>query len=341
MSEMISVPEQPTAEMIDAAQAVKRGTFTTVCPERVQIVERYKAMLAVAPAVRKGEPVAWYTEDHLTDKSATTWDCAVADRWRTKGWPVSQLYANADAGEVERLTRKCQNADLALSAQTENCERLRTEVERWKNLHAAMQLQRDYHRDRGEALRTRLAERDALLNKEADKYQKHADDTSIAKHNREWYQAQADALRAALSASAEPSAPKCGTCDGNGVVGWQTGQTPEQFDQGDSPCEDCNATGYAYSNGMPEPGNCPTCKGLGSVPDGEITGVEFENGPVECIKDCPYCSPVERVTLSAEELADAHRENKTVMIPDSSGALRAIKLVASTRDVTGGLERKS
>lgn len=40
----------------------------------------------------QGEPVAWFTEDHLTDKSATTWDSAVADRWRHKGWQVWNLY---------------------------------------------------------------------------------------------------------------------------------------------------------------------------------------------------------------------------------------------------------
>lgn len=41
---------------------------------------------------------------------------------------VMPLYAGpaqADAGDVERLTRKCQNADLALKAQTENFERQR------------------------------------------------------------------------------------------------------------------------------------------------------------------------------------------------------------------------
>ena len=39
------------------------------------------------------EPVAWYTEDHLTDKSATTYDAEVAARWKVKGWPVYPLYA--------------------------------------------------------------------------------------------------------------------------------------------------------------------------------------------------------------------------------------------------------
>jgi hypothetical protein len=39
---------------------------------------------------------------------------------------------------------------------------------------------------------------------------------------------------------------------------------------------------------------CKICDGLGHVPDGEIYGsggVEFENGPVECVKDCPACKP--------------------------------------------------
>lgn len=39
-----------------------------------------------------GEPVAWYTEDHSTDKSATTWSKETAERWKYKGWPVCNLY---------------------------------------------------------------------------------------------------------------------------------------------------------------------------------------------------------------------------------------------------------
>lgn len=98
----------------------------------------------------------------------------------------------------------------------------------------------------------------------------------------------------ALSASAEPSVPKCETCKGNGVIGWRRGQTAESYEEGESPCEDCNATGYAHSNGMPVSGACTTCNGLGTVPDGGISGLdgaEFENGPIECIKDCPDCKP--------------------------------------------------
>jgi hypothetical protein len=48
------------------------------------------AMLAAAPA-QSAEPVAWFTEDHLVDKSATTWDRNVAERWKAKGWPVTAL----------------------------------------------------------------------------------------------------------------------------------------------------------------------------------------------------------------------------------------------------------
>jgi len=41
------------------------------------------------------DPVAWFTDDHLTDKSATTWDRNVAERWQAKGWPVKALYTRA------------------------------------------------------------------------------------------------------------------------------------------------------------------------------------------------------------------------------------------------------
>ena len=48
--------------------------------------------LEAAAEVESEEPVAWFTEDHLTDKSATTYSPEVAERWRNKGWPVDSLY---------------------------------------------------------------------------------------------------------------------------------------------------------------------------------------------------------------------------------------------------------
>lgn len=44
-----------------------------------------------APVAREAQPVAWFTDDHLIDKSATTWDRTVAERWRAKGWSVRPL----------------------------------------------------------------------------------------------------------------------------------------------------------------------------------------------------------------------------------------------------------
>lgn len=143
-----------------------------------------------------------------------------------------------------------------------------------------------------EARKTQQAERDALPTAVA----KFREAFVIAVGNESPFAKLALAeIDAALSASAEPSALKCETCKGNGVVGWTRGQTPEQFEQGEDECGDCFGTGNAHNQGMAVPGTCTTCKGLGTVPDGEIAGlggVEFENGPVECIKDCPDCKPI-------------------------------------------------
>lgn len=49
---------------------------------------------AIPAEAKQGEPVAWYTEDHLIDKSATTWNEENARRWREKGWPVMNLYTH-------------------------------------------------------------------------------------------------------------------------------------------------------------------------------------------------------------------------------------------------------
>ena len=48
----------------------------------------------------KLKALAWCTEDHLTDKSATTYDAEVAARWAEKGWPVDPLF---DQGQVDAL----------------------------------------------------------------------------------------------------------------------------------------------------------------------------------------------------------------------------------------------
>lgn len=46
-------------------------------------------------SAEQSEPVAWYTEDYKEDKSATTWDKSIADRWKEKGWPVNELFTTS------------------------------------------------------------------------------------------------------------------------------------------------------------------------------------------------------------------------------------------------------
>ena len=67
---------------------------------------------APSPAGVDGlEVIGWYTEDHLDDKSATTYSRVVADRWLAKGWPITGIANAADAqaiidglrGEVDKL----------------------------------------------------------------------------------------------------------------------------------------------------------------------------------------------------------------------------------------------
>ncbi|MFV3290154.1 hypothetical protein ACNFBR_15585 [Pseudomonas sp. NY11955] len=150
---------------------------------------------------------------------------------------------------------------------------------------------------KGEAsdLRTQLAERTADRDERLRKNLNYRDLLRAVINGKSRTQFDGDLMHRilmALSASAEPSSAKCEACKGNGVIGWTRGQTAESFEQGESPCEDCNATGYAHSNGMAVSGTCATCNGLGTVPDGEISGLDgiaFENGPVECVKDCPDC----------------------------------------------------
>lgn len=219
-----------------------------------------------------------------------------------------KLYRNADPGEVERLRDDLDECDGdrwklrterdTLRAQLAECEAMASMVaeREWaehvgtgpvsSKVEAAFtQLHSELHE-----AQAKLAERNALLARAA----KLARGMVVHPWAEEFARLAADIERIGVSASAEPSVPKCEACKGNGVIGWRRGQTAESYEEGESPCEDCNATGYAHTNGMPVSGACTTCNGLGIVPDGEIVGldgVEFANGPVECVKDCPDCKP--------------------------------------------------
>jgi|GEM_PF-4246958 len=159
----------------------------------------------------QGEPVAWFTEDHLTDKSATTWDGAVADQWRAKGWPVSQLYTHADTGELDAL--------------------------RGAYLRAG---------EREHELRTELAQLRAALKFYADRDHYSTDDglnwdscsgepANILWHESEpWFIEDGAIARAALAGSAEPSAPipksECPHCLGDSMFGCTQCQPDELTD---------------------------------------------------------------------------------------------------------------
>jgi hypothetical protein len=57
--------------------------------EHMAEIQRLRGLLEQA---EKQEPVAWFTEDHREDKSATTYSEKMSERWKEKGWPVTPLY---------------------------------------------------------------------------------------------------------------------------------------------------------------------------------------------------------------------------------------------------------
>ncbi|OLS61851.1 Lar family restriction alleviation protein [Pseudomonas putida] len=188
----------------------------------------------------QGEPVA------LPERKRETLNGGAGYRGlgNAEGWnacldeiaKLGPLYTHADAGEVERLR-------FDLAEMTKSYEAL-------GELYAGTQ--------KGfERLQAKLAERDAhpmhALGQEA-----YSTLVGMVEHclNQRFCMGMDEGFKSfdpedehdfvkelhafvALSASAEPSAPKCETCQDHGVIGWQTGQTPETFDQGDAPCPDC------------------------------------------------------------------------------------------------------
>lgn len=98
-TEMVSVPRKLLETIRSFHWSQQDCNDLARAKSRAELIE----ILTKPAPQHQGEPVAWFTDDHLSDKSATTWDNETAERWRAKGWPVSQLYTHADPGEVEHL----------------------------------------------------------------------------------------------------------------------------------------------------------------------------------------------------------------------------------------------
>lgn len=82
---------------------------------------------------------------------------------------------------------------------------------------------------------------------------------------------------------------------------------------------------------------CCTCNGVGHIPDGVITssgGVEFENGPVECVKDCPDCSKqAAQPQGEVERLRDLNRD-AMADLNDRKREIYGLRAQLNKRDAT-------
>ncbi|MDU9391883.1 hypothetical protein [Pseudomonas sp. zfem002] len=135
--DMVSVPREPTEEMIVAfAEAWYSKRQTIDDPD---MLDAYKAMLAVAPAEQhQGEPVA-YQRRCKTVHEGSQWrhwiDCTEEDYRKTIDNPgptsrgvireARKLYTRADVGEVERLRAECRDLRLQLRGAAHVADRLR------------------------------------------------------------------------------------------------------------------------------------------------------------------------------------------------------------------------
>ncbi len=67
------------------------GESKYVMPYTAERRDQIRALLC-APEAPRQSPIGWFTDDYLTDKSATTYDELTSNRWKDKGWPVQPLY---------------------------------------------------------------------------------------------------------------------------------------------------------------------------------------------------------------------------------------------------------
>lgn len=173
-------------------------------------VEQPQAEPVGYAAFRDGRYGSWL---HPTREQSEMVDALDGGPANSKIVPV---YDHADSGEVERLRRELQtvmDSDLkwqGLREQEAEIERLRDKHCNLANLYGKQRLEL-------EAMRSRLAEREALLDRLRTRLIAKG---VLGEFGPELFQIlNIEAPeRAALSASAEPSAPKCSTCQDHGDV---------------------------------------------------------------------------------------------------------------------------
>ncbi|NNJ16407.1 hypothetical protein CSV86_014860 [Pseudomonas putida CSV86] len=166
-TEMVSVPREPTEEMIVAFAEVWYSKRQTI--DDPDMVDAYKAMLAVAPAEQlQGEPVAWlidwpeepelghyfsdesnpvarsrplYThpapavqEGELVGVVRESADRGYQVRWTQDGMQALRnglhLYNQADAGEVDRPRAEVKRLDLLVTQADYNYDEDRANLKR-------------------------------------------------------------------------------------------------------------------------------------------------------------------------------------------------------------------
>lgn len=87
-------------------------------------------------------PIGWIAEDHLTDRSATTYDKDTADRWNKKGWPVRPIYDGSALAALSACSEQLRAEVSGLKTGYEAYKRvnaeLKAEVEVFRGLLSEM-----------------------------------------------------------------------------------------------------------------------------------------------------------------------------------------------------------
>ena len=129
-----NVPRQlleRAATSIEQRMCIQCEGVPCCMPESLNTLSDIRALLsAPSPAGVDGlEVVGWYTDDHLDDKSATTYSREVADRWLAKGWPVTGI-ANESAAQAIIDGLRGEVADLGSMLATVSKAGIRVRTER-------------------------------------------------------------------------------------------------------------------------------------------------------------------------------------------------------------------
>lgn len=252
-------------------------------PREIPVAGGELEVIAYAVFAKNGNIRCWSSDCTAVGLKAST----------DEGSPIIELVDRAHVtrlqAEAERLTQNCTALESARKVASKCCDIL---LAKRNALQAEVERLKDECLSLGCIVEECGKDRDALQS-HLTKAREFIADAVALLHGEGVFNSAKPFEQYLAHQSTQTVCVKCGgsgEMDSGGVTPWDGWIN--------IPC-DCQSVPAA---------TCATCHGTGLIDDGEMHcsagGIPYENGPINCVKDCPECAPASKGEPATPTLAE-------------------------------------